>query len=452
MVAGLGNIGALTLPGGGTGQGAYSPYTVKQGDTLGQIAQDMGGGYSKYPQIAKDNGIKNPDLIYPGQKINLPGQQVPTTAYAAPQTAQQVPGATQPYPAPEQGVYGPPTQQEQAYGDTAANNPGSAYKNGVYQGTATGGNPDIFPSGLSRREVMKAGPTIDEQKQLAESKNSYHTDVAQINSDAKIRSAEITGNARERTMQVMAAIKLAKGTSTGLSPEAVTMAADNYKKTGIMPAFGMSGKEDREAILNEAAKTNTGDLSTNVATFTADKKSLEVITKGMDSISAYADKAKNMMGLLSDLLGQIGRGSIPGINNITQIVDYQGGDPRIQGFRNNLMTTMTDYMKVVTAGKDIPTRELSMEAQKKVDNLLRIADNPETFKNSIDVMQKEMDFAKNTFVAKREDILKRMKGEDKPQGKPTDLSHFLTEAKKANPKATDAELTDYYNKKYGGGK
>jgi hypothetical protein len=33
--------------------------------------------------------------------------------------------------------------------------------------------------------------------------------------------------------------------------------------------------------------------------------------------------------------------------------------------------------------------------------------------------------------------------------KPT-LAEFLEKAKKANPNASDAELTDYYNKKYGG--
>lgn len=39
-------------------------YTVKKGDTLSGIAKKYGTTYQK---IAKDNGIKNPDLIYPGQ-------------------------------------------------------------------------------------------------------------------------------------------------------------------------------------------------------------------------------------------------------------------------------------------------------------------------------------------------------------------------------------------------
>ena len=41
-------------------------YTVKKGDTLSAIAKKYGTTYQK---IAKDNGIANPNLIYPGQKL-----------------------------------------------------------------------------------------------------------------------------------------------------------------------------------------------------------------------------------------------------------------------------------------------------------------------------------------------------------------------------------------------
>ena len=41
-------------------------YTVKPGDTLSGIASKYGTTYQK---IAADNGIGNPNLIYPGQKL-----------------------------------------------------------------------------------------------------------------------------------------------------------------------------------------------------------------------------------------------------------------------------------------------------------------------------------------------------------------------------------------------
>ena len=41
-------------------------YTVKSGDTLSGIAQKYKTTYQK---IASDNNIKNPNLIFPGQKL-----------------------------------------------------------------------------------------------------------------------------------------------------------------------------------------------------------------------------------------------------------------------------------------------------------------------------------------------------------------------------------------------
>lgn len=46
-------------------------YTVKKGDSLWAIAQRTYGDGTKYKEIAKKNGIYNPNLIYPGQVLQL---------------------------------------------------------------------------------------------------------------------------------------------------------------------------------------------------------------------------------------------------------------------------------------------------------------------------------------------------------------------------------------------
>jgi hypothetical protein len=46
-------------------------YVVKQGDTLWGICKKQLGDGSKYTAVAKANGIKNPNHIYPGQVIKL---------------------------------------------------------------------------------------------------------------------------------------------------------------------------------------------------------------------------------------------------------------------------------------------------------------------------------------------------------------------------------------------
>lgn len=47
-------------------------YTVVSGDTLWGIAEKFYGDGSRYPEIAKANNISNPDLIYPGQVFYIP--------------------------------------------------------------------------------------------------------------------------------------------------------------------------------------------------------------------------------------------------------------------------------------------------------------------------------------------------------------------------------------------
>ena len=58
-----GQSGAQTTSGGGV-------YTVKKGDTLWGIAQRW--GVSLQALIAANPGIKNPNLIYPGQVLTIP--------------------------------------------------------------------------------------------------------------------------------------------------------------------------------------------------------------------------------------------------------------------------------------------------------------------------------------------------------------------------------------------
>ena len=47
-------------------------YTIAKGDTLYGIAKKYYGNGNRYPEIAKANGIKNPNIIHVGQKIIIP--------------------------------------------------------------------------------------------------------------------------------------------------------------------------------------------------------------------------------------------------------------------------------------------------------------------------------------------------------------------------------------------
>ncbi len=55
-----------------TSGGDTQPYTIKSGDSLSKISKHFYGDANKYPEIAKANGIENPDRIQAGKQINLP--------------------------------------------------------------------------------------------------------------------------------------------------------------------------------------------------------------------------------------------------------------------------------------------------------------------------------------------------------------------------------------------
>jgi nucleoid-associated protein YgaU len=46
-------------------------YVVNEGDCLSRIAEKKLGNWYLYKKIAKENDIKNPDLIFPDQKLML---------------------------------------------------------------------------------------------------------------------------------------------------------------------------------------------------------------------------------------------------------------------------------------------------------------------------------------------------------------------------------------------
>ena len=96
---------AVNLPGGGAADGGQ--VTVRSGDTLWGIARDS--GVSLGSLIAANPQIRNPDLIYPGQTVHLPGGGGGSPAPgpgAAPDATTPAPDAA-PAPSGEAPTYAP---------------------------------------------------------------------------------------------------------------------------------------------------------------------------------------------------------------------------------------------------------------------------------------------------------------------------------------------------------
>lgn len=72
-VLGIGEVQAQELEVEAPAEQKVEYYVIQKGDTLWAIASKYLGNGSKYTKIFEDNRevIKDPDLIYPGQKIRI---------------------------------------------------------------------------------------------------------------------------------------------------------------------------------------------------------------------------------------------------------------------------------------------------------------------------------------------------------------------------------------------
>lgn len=195
--------------------------------------------------------------------------------------------------------------------------------------------------------------------------------------------------------------------ATGLPPGYVfNRRTGNYEWKGEGPAPGMTPGE--------------------VATYGADKKSLENITKGTDTIMAFEKGVQNSLTLVDNLSDKMQRTKIPGVNKLSQYIQYNAGDPTVKAFKNAVTTAMTEYMKVTTAGTGISVQELTQGAQQRAKELLEISDNPASVKAAIAVMRQEMGIKKRAFAQQKAEILARLNKipttEPTPSPTPSDIS------------------------------
>lgn len=128
---------------GGSAAATQDTYTVVAGDTLSAIARKFYGDASLYGKLAAANGIKNANLIYPGQALKIPNaKELPAAKVSSGGAGKAPPSET--------------VTLEVVYTGSIAHF-GSVYASyqlpGSSQGTRTVTNKDSFP--------VKTGGTVE---------------------------------------------------------------------------------------------------------------------------------------------------------------------------------------------------------------------------------------------------------------------------------------------------
>jgi hypothetical protein len=252
----------------------------------------------------------------------------------------------------------------------------------------------------------KAHNTIDEH-------SPDGTMVRKMQYNPATRKYDIPATGWSKVQKQVASISI---NQPEMTPEDIDHYAEMYNKYGrtALP-FSLRNMPPKLAaraaeLARGAGKTGT-DVGLDIAKTGADKLSLNTITKGMDLVNSFEKGVDESLTLVDKLSDKFTRTPIPGINKMTQWMQYNAGDPDVKAFRNALQTAMTEYMKVTTAGMGISVQELTQGAQARAANLHEISDNPQTFKNAFKIMRQEMDIKKRAMAAQRAEIEARMKGD-----------------------------------------
>lgn len=176
-----------------------------------------------------------------------------------------------------------------------------------------------------------------------------------------------------------------------------------------------------------------------------DIKAMEKLKIQKSAIGGFERGAKNAMQIAFDLNKQMKRGRFPGINKLSLLLKYHAGDPMVRPFENAVVTAMTEYMKVVTAGTNISSTELSVAAQERAKTLLEKSDNFETFKKQMEIFGKEMR-GKMKGIEDQEKYLARSM--NRGGGASGDKATFIKAAMSKGYSRSEAE--NYWNSKRGG--
>jgi len=229
---------------------------------------------------------------------------------------------------------------------------------------------------------------------------------------------------------------------------------------GKPPQFAWRDAESRNAysagyaqyVIDKYQEQGGAKSETEKAIFSSDKDSLDSITKGMDMIKAFEVGADQSLDLLAETADRYDRGEYPKANEWKQIFAYYTGDKDIRAFQNVLVTSATEYVKVINAGPTPTAAELSVMGQQRAKEMIAAADTPEQLKNEIDKMRQEMAISSNKLTQQRESIVNRMETGVRG-GSSTDAASkvdWMERAKAANPAYSEDQLEEMWKRKNGG--
>lgn len=208
-----------------------------------------------------------------------------------------------------------------------------------------------------------------------------------------------------------------------------------------MPALGMGNAGIRVKVLNKAGELvkASGVDPANVPAFAAEFKATQGALNKMER--DYAGFAAFEQGMLKNMdyalsiSKKYGNTPLPPANRIINALRTQTGDPKIVEYANAVYAAAMEYEKIRTAGTAVTSAELSVQAQKKAEELINTSQTHAQLVGASKAMKTD---ARN-IIGSRKGEMDRLKKDLK-------TSPYAPKAGKAPKEMSDDELLKELNK------
>ena len=155
-----------------------------------------------------------------------------------------------------------------------------------------------------------------------------------------------------------------------LTPEGLDAAAEQFSKTGQMPALGMGASGMRAQIINRAAVLHPHvDLASNAADYQANKASLSSLQRNRDAIVSFENTANKNLDQFLATAGKIVESGSPLINRPLRTISTSvAGSQNMAAYDAARRVAINEIAKV-TSNPNL-TGQLSDAARKEVESFV----------------------------------------------------------------------------------
>lgn len=187
-----------------------------------------------------------------------------------------------------------------------------------------------------------------------------------------------------------------KSKQGNLQDDALTSAAETFRKTGVMPLLGSGGRADKTAIMNKAAELDKADAisgsdsAINKITGKATAGGINQLQKQRTMISAFEKTAKSNGAMALDFSNQVDRTGTPLFNQWIQAGQKAGtNNPTLASFNAANETFVTEYAKIMSGS--MGNTVVSDSARAHAHGMLSTVQTKEAYAGVMATLNKEMD-------------------------------------------------------------